>query len=191
MDHEEENPGESLAALLRQANERKRVACEEKMKNAPPPSDEPEPSDGGDDAPVERKKPPSKRHTGLSKAPKPPHKGGRFVMIYDHDANLILGCGDKAIASKTLAVWYTLVKRAEDEKSLTFDLPDGYFATTIPGMKSRHTVRKVTALLHSLGLLESASSAITGVDFRTPLRRTIHPAGNIRGFHPEEPNPFA
>jgi len=190
MDHDE-NPGAVLAEMIRKNAERKKAAYEEKMKNAPPPQAEPSPQD---DAPAERERPDKAKRPKPPKAAKPPHNGGRWVGIYEADANRILGDGDH-MAPKALAVWHALIKKAEDVGENTFTMSDGYLKTTIPGMGSRDTVRKATKLLARIGMLESVSFADSG-NFRTALRRTIHPAGPLinkqtKGVKkPEEDNPF-
>lgn len=171
--------------------EKTRARAEAREQDNPPPSDDADPSDGGDDAPVERKKPHVKRHGKPPKATNPPHKGGRWVKIFDHDADLIINSRDPASVN-ALALWYVLSREVFNRSSYTFEASDGYLAKTkVPkGMASDKTVQRAAKLLHSLGLLESESEFDPSTNQHTPLRRTLKPSGHIFDT-PKEPISFS
>lgn len=136
---------------------------------------------------AKRSRPEAKRrgvNKGLPDAgggPHPAGKGKRWTRIFNADADKIMNSQAPELFAIAFAVWYALVREASYRRSMTFEASDSYLSKRLPGMRSRNTVRRATGLLHSLGMLESASRTIPGTKNREPLLRTLHPAGDMPG----------
>lgn len=113
-----------------------------------------------------------------------PTSGKHWTRLYDADVNRILNSQAPQEFPKALAVWWRLCQLAERRRSLTVEASDGYLARSIPGMSSRHTVRKATLLLRAVGLLTSESMTNPATKAREPFLRTLHPAGPLAGVVP-------
>lgn len=77
------------------------------------------------------------------------------------------------------AVWIELLTIASAKRSLSFEASDNFLAGRVPGASTRRTIRKATAVLESLGMLQSESGLTPGTKERMPLKRTLFPSGSF------------